>query len=255
MLPVPLRWLCVTLALAAGAALQSFCCLAAGTLAFATGVLLAVRGGRPAEDAPVPRAWRTQLPDDLEAMSRERRAPPSRWARLLDGTSLAGAPVALAAVAGAFLALRWLAGQMEAPLVDAAAIDLVLALAALFTTGRRLDLVPALGEGGLRTLARILAPLARVAKDASSEVRLLVGLAEDRKEVLDVRLVLVPPPAGTTCVEVCAIPRLGLAGFRVEPVACVRRSDGSTVHVGARGGRSLARRLGRALRRSREQLA
>jgi hypothetical protein len=252
--PTALRWLGVVVCLGGGAYLQAMPFLAAGTLAFAAGVVLAVRGPARRRAFVLPRAWRRH---GREAFGDILRSSPRGAIAgcLLDGTSLLGAPLAAAAALGAVFLQRGLWTELDTPLVDAVGIDMALLFGAVFLTGRRGDLEPSPGAGAARLLARLWRALARAAKKAGSELYVLVGADEANGEARALRLVLAPPPAGTCSVEVALEAREGIRGWIMRPVARLRRKDGTEAEVRAWGGLGLARKLRRELRRAAELAA
>jgi len=250
--PLVARAFVVTACIAVGVWLQSVPYLAAGTLAFAAGILLAVRGGGRRDERPLARAWwpcTREVLDDVVDEDRRRDGRRS-WPRLLDGTSWTGVPVLALAGFGAVTLLQALWAESDTALWDAIAVDLVLVLAATLLTGRRRDVRPSAGAGSALVLRRGWKVLHRAAQAAGSDVRVLVGAASTEGNATDVRLAFVPPPPGTLRVEVAVMPVEGTFGWLARPVAEVRRVDGTVVSLRARGGRGLARRLRRFLARA-----
>jgi hypothetical protein len=251
--PRALRWTFVAAFMLAGAWLQARSYLAAGALAFSAGLLLSLRA--PARGLAVasrsrPTSWRDVGLDALAAMAGERARGRRRWASLADGTTPAGLPIAVLAVAGAaaLVALTYdLLGGLSA---DGLAIDLGLTVAALAFTARRADAIPCRGAGAAALLLAVSRKLAARNPAQTAVARVLVAEgAAPESEGAEVRLELRPEEPGAGRVEIRAEPRQGVAGWSLALVADVTGPGGAVSTVRARRAGAIARRVGRTLGR------
>jgi hypothetical protein len=228
--PATLRWTTVAVALAAGLWLQITTSVAAGTLAFAAGVLLTLRGR-----APLPTQLNYTCWKDVSAEAGPPRPRPGRGrvrlAPWFDATSLPGALVAVAMVTALIELGRATDWTAEDSTSLALGLDLALTLGALLLTGRRRDSIPTVWPASwtwkqLRSAQQQL--VATLAQDGCNVV-CQEGATADGAPAETLRLICQPPPTGTQEVTLTVEPRLSLHGWKLTVIGQLR-TDGGELH-------------------------
>ena len=249
--PPLLRWAFLGAALLAGAWLQSASFLAAGSLAFAAGVLLSVRAPVRTVGERNLTHWWEGGPAELVALAGSPHRARRRVAHLTDGTSLPGFVLLLVAAAGsAFLAQRF-HGAVPSHVLDSIAIDAVLTMTALMLTARRRDLPPTTTRGAAPLFEALIHCFTTTADKLGSRPVVFAGGSEPKGEAESFRVKLEPPPRGTNEVTVDVEQCTGLGGWFLRLVGTIKTDDGTTITLRSRSPRTLARRLSRQLLRSR----
>jgi hypothetical protein len=215
-LPVPLRAIAAGLFFAAGVATQLFAHPPAiGSVLIAVAMLLmAHRTPAPRVTARAP--GRFLAVSDDEAFAKPAR-PRDTW---LDASTRSGvvALVVALAILGGTVWLTWTVSPYHAPI---AALD-GLALLALFATGRRSELVPAAGRGGVPQLSRIAARLRQ--EDASLRVVPWARFPQGEAQPDDLRVLVMPKTAtrGLISIEIGYAYAVGEGGTIACPQVLVR---------------------------------
>jgi hypothetical protein len=239
--PPLVRWTVVGACVVAGAWLQSASLLAAGTLAFAGGMLLGVRAPVRTADTAWPTTWTRTDREHLAELAARDTSGRRRLACWIDGTRPLGV-FAWIVAGGATAALVWLVRTRgSSQLADTVATDAALTLAAVLLTARRRDVPPSCATGAAPLLARAAAALERL---GIGPLVVATGPVAGR-EPERLRLTIDPPPTGVAEVRVEVERREGLGGWFQTLSGVVVGCDGRVAEVHTRSPRALARRLAR----------
>lgn len=221
-LAVPLRAIAAGCFFAAGVATQLFAHPPAiGSVLIAIAMLLmAHRTPSPRVTARAP--GRFLAVSDEEAFTKPGR-PRDTWLDASTRSGLASLVVALAILAGTVWA-TWTASPYHAPI---AALD-GLALLALFATGRRSEMVPAAGRGGIAELSRIAARLR--AEGPSLRVVPWARFPQGETQPDDLRVLVMPKAAarGLLSIEIGYAYAVGEGGAIACPQVLVRVAGETT---------------------------
>lgn len=248
LVPPVIRWAFLGGTMLIGGWLQSSGFLAAGTLAFAAGVVLSLRGPNQQDRTDAPARWSPAEDDGATLTEAFRSRGRRRWATLFDGTTLAGVPLFVALTAGAVAGMMRLQEHLGLAAIEGLIIDVTLTLVAFGFTARQRDITPDLRESTTKSLIRLRTKLTKLTEASGASPRIELGFNEEGDRIDALRIAFSPAPQDLDGLFIQPHPHLGTFGWSQRLVATLIDGNGRRRQLDARTASHLARKIRRTLK-------